>query len=165
LIDYRNTYIGGSADVVVDVSSLGTTLVDAWKKIIDHLSFQYEEDALIWKIAKVSKTFSLAKSYVRDTETTDGSLTALTTGTPLLMTIEVPTFSGVDSVDVALWYGTAFNPTDLSNAAAIGVTITGDGTTFTIDNDRECKIYFSKPTSATLSYVIDYPTYNEVIAV
>lgn len=165
LIDYQYTYIGGKDDIVIDISSLSTDLQDAWKKIIDHHTFQYEENALIFKIEYFSKTFSLAKSYVRDSESTDGTLTAILAGTPLILRIEVPTFTSVNFIEIPLWYDQDFDPSDLSAAAAIGVSISGNGESFTIDNDRECRLFFIKPTTEILQYIIDFPLINQIVPV
>jgi hypothetical protein len=144
---------------------LSAARLEAFCKVIDNSTYAIELGALIWKIKLASKTFNLESSYVRDRLATDGTLTAMPDGTPIKVRFEIPGFSTTTTREIDLWYNTAFNPTDVADLLDLGITLTGDGSEFTIANTIECKVTFRKPTGATDAYVIDYANGSTTIAV
>lgn len=157
-------YADGSPSYMVDVATFDTTYLEAFKKTVDKMLYGLEENALIWRIVKSTKTYILINSYVRDNVSTARPLTAIPDGTPLRVRFEIPGFSSSNYREIDLWYNEDFNPTDLTLLAEIGITLTGNGQEFTIANDVECKVSFSKPTSATEIYIIEDDYYNDIIA-
>lgn len=158
-------YSDGSADAIIDLGTLSAARLEAFCKVIDNSTYEFESGALIWKIKLASKTFNLESSYVRDRLATDGTLTAMPDGTPIKVRFEIPGFSSTTAREIDLWYNTAFNPTDVADLLDLGITLTGDGSEFTIANTIECKVTFRKPTGATDAYVIDYANGSTTIAV
>lgn len=158
-------YSDGSADAIIDLGTLSAARLEAFCKVIDNSTYEFEAGALIWKIKLASKTFNLESSYVRDRLATDGTLTAIPDGTPIKVRFEIPGFSSTTAREIDLWYNTAFNPTDVADLLDLGITLTGDGSEFTIANTIECKVTFRKPTGATDAYVIDYANGSTTIAV
>jgi hypothetical protein len=158
-------YSDGSADAIIDLGTLSAARLEAFCKVIDNSTYAIELGALIWKIKLASKTFNLESSYVRDRLATDGTLTAMPDGTPIKVRFEIPGFSTTTTREIDLWYNTAFNPTDVADLLDLGITLTGDGSEFTIANTIECKVTFRKPTGATDAYVIDYANGSTTIAV
>lgn len=166
IVSVKNDYsdaVDGSA--TIDISAVDSSTVDAFKLVVDAFTWPIEENALVWKIKYAAKTFDLSQSYVRDQESTDGSLTAIADGTPIKLRFEVATFSGVDFVEIDLWFNQSFAPSDVTALERIGVFLSGNGIEFSFTNTKDLKVYFTKPTSATDIYVIDYPALNEVISV
>jgi len=148
----------------VVINDLSSDNLEAFKKVIDFMSFSVLEDAIIWNMELVDKTFYLAKSYVRDAEST-GTVTDVTVGTPLIVQFETPSFTVFNITELSLWYDQAFDPAELTALENVGITVTGDGKQFTIDNTIECKVYFKKPDAVTDVYVINNQALNQVIPI
>jgi len=153
-------------DYELDINSLDPDVIEAFKVVMDACSWVVEEDAFIWKIEKTAKTFNLESSYMRDVESTGGSLTAIADATPLVVVVEVPGFATARTAELSLWYNEPFDSGELDTIRdTLNVLITGDGAEFTIDNEIDCKIYFKKPTGVTDVYVIDNPYHDEIIEI
>jgi hypothetical protein len=147
----------------LNMNAMSSTYKEAFLKFIDTAVFSIEQDALVFKVIRTSKTFNLESSYIHDRLSTVIPLAAIDDGTPLTVTFEVAGFSENVQRTINLLYNQSFDPAEVTALAEIGIDLTGDGLEFTIDNSRECKVIFSKPTGATDIYVIDYV--NEIIAV
>lgn len=148
----------------VVINDLSSDNLEAFKKVIDFMSFSVLEDAVVWNIELVSKTFFLAKSYVRDAEST-ATLTDVPAGTPLIVQFETPGFTAFNITELSLWYDQNFDPAELEILRTAGIIITGNGTEFTVDNSIECKVYFKKPDAITDLYVINNQALNQVIPI
>ena len=140
-------------------------MLEGFLRVIDESTWQFEESALIWKIKLTDKTFNLEGSYVRERLATDGTQTAITDGTNLKARFEIPGFETTTYREIDVWYNSDFNPEDITALDEIGITLTGNGAEFTIDNLTECKVTFSKPVDSEDSYVIDYENGTTIIAV
>ena len=162
VIEYTNPYLNGSM-VEVDIAALTSTQRTKISDAIDVLTFPAEEDAFVFKIAKDGGDFDLAGCYVRDAESTSGTLTDLPNATPLIMKVEVAGFTSNPYREVVVYYDAEFNPDDVELLKEIDVDLTGDGLNFTLVPTNECRVSFRKPDAATETYVIVYNQYNEVI--
>lgn len=165
-VEVLNNYVSGSSEVyILDVYNLDATNKEAFYKTLDNATNYVEADALIWKIVRNGKIFSLNSSFVRDAVSTDGTLTKIPDGTPLKARFEIPGFLTNTIYEFVFWIAEDFNPVDVSALDAIGITLTGDGGYFTIDNLTECKVSFSVPSGVTDLYIIDDPNSATIIAV
>lgn len=147
---------------VINIADWDSDYIEAFKKVIDAVTFAVHENALVWKITETSKTFNLENSYVRDGLSTAGTLTALDDNTQIKARFEVPGFLGPTLVEIDVWYNAPFNPADIASLAAVGIAITGDGKAFTVANKTEFKLSFFKPTGAASNYVIYCPFRNKI---
>ena len=154
-INYVNNYAPeGDNEIDYKYSDLSTDEKEALNVLLDKLSFATETDALVFLIERDGKDFDLSNSYVRDAQSTVGPLTAMPDGSSLIMRVEVPGFSSNVVREVSVFYNEAFLTPDLDALAEIGVSITGTGERFLIDNDRECRISFLKPEIVSDFYII-----------
>ena len=151
------------ATSTLDILTMDSSYVEAFKKVIDTATFEVEAGVLVWNIYNDGRDFSLTDSYVRNSKDTSGTLTAISDGQPIKMRIEIPGFSSSNFREIDLWYNQDFNPTDLDLMLEIGVTITGNGANFNIANTIDCKMSFSKPTAITDTYFVNFPTINDII--
>jgi hypothetical protein len=165
IVDVVDNYVNPETVLSLDIFDLDATNKEAFYKTLDNANHLIEADALIWKIVRDGKIFSLNSSFVRDAVSTDGTLTKIPDGTPLKARFEIPGFVTNTVVEIDLWIAEAFNPTDLTALDVIGVSITGDGGYFTIDNTTDCKVSFSVPSGATDLYIIDDPESATIITV
>lgn len=166
-VDIVNNYQATDEPVTtIDVADLDSDYREALEKVVDLATWTIEgEDAKVFVIVQDGKMFNLEDSYVREETSTDGPLTALEEGTPLKVTFFTPGFDTENACVIDLWYGQAFNPVDVAALAAIGITLTGNGTEFTIANVIECKVAFSRPEVVTEVYVISYNLAGTIITV
>jgi hypothetical protein len=165
IVDVVDNYVNPETVYPLDIFDLDATNKEAFYKTLDNANHLIEADALIWKIVRDGKIFSLNSSFVRDAVSTDGTLTKIPDGTPLKARFEIPGFVTNTIVEIDLWIAEAFNPTDLTALEAIGIEITGDGGYFTIDNATDCKVSFSVPSGATDLNIIDDPESATIITV
>lgn len=149
----------------LDVNALGSTEIEAFKKVVDFCSHKFEEDGFVWIVGLTGKTFDLSNSYVRNSVSTERPLTEMTASKPLIVRFEIPAFGVFRIVDLSLWYGDDFLTPELDELVDNGITVTGNGTEFTIDNTVECKVHFIKPTAVTDLYFISNPNNDIVITV
>jgi len=165
IVDVVDNYVNPETVLPLDIFDLDATNKEAFYKTLDNANHLIEEDALIWKIQRSGKIFNLNNSFVRDAISTDGTLTKIPDGTPLKARFEVPGFLVNTVVEIDLWIAEDFNPTDLTALDAIGISITGDGGYFAIDNTTDCKVSFGVPAAATDLYIIDDADASTVITV
>lgn len=160
-----NAYNGDlSAEAEIDVSAMDADTLEAFKKVVDHITYAFEATYPVVKVAydDVAKEFDLTASYLRSAVST-ASPAALADGTPILMRVEFPGFEANTFVEAELPYNEAITLATDDALKAAGITFTGTGALFTIENERECKIYFSKPAAVSGKYVIDYPAQETII--
>lgn len=162
-VKMQNAFITGAPeDIIVDVVDFDSTYREAFLKTVDQLLFTTCENATVWKVARDAKTFNLENSYVRSALVSGVATGVLTTGVPLRVKFEVPGFLTSLQREIDLWYNDDFNPVDVAALDEIGVTLTGNGSEFTIANLVETKVSFSKPVGVSGLYVINYD--NEIVA-
>jgi hypothetical protein len=165
-IDVINNYFQTQPDlVVIPFSLLGATYQEAFLKVIDQSTFAVESNVKIWNIVKTGKSFDLTDAKVRNAIDTNALTTFVDDGTPIKLKIEVPGFSSTNYREIDLWYNQSLNPADVTSMLEIGITITGNGTAFTIANEIECKVTFSKPTIITDAYLINYSDSETIIPI
>lgn len=165
-VEVLNNYVPNDTDMyVLDLNDLDATNKEAFYKTLDNATHLIEADALIWKIKRTAKVFDLNDSFLRDAVSTSGTLTKIPDGTPLKARFEIPGFEVNTIHEFVFWIAEDFNPTDLTALDAMGITVTGDGGYFEIDNLTDCKVSFSVPSGVTDVYIIDDPNANQVIAV
>lgn len=148
---------------ILDLDDLDSTGLNAMYNVLDNASFLIESAALIWKVERDGLDFDLTNSFIRDVTSTTGSLTAIPDNTQLKARFEIPGFETSNYREIDLWYNEDFNPTDLVLLREIGIELTGNGGAFTIANDTDCKVNFSKPSGVTDVYVIDDPNSATII--
>jgi hypothetical protein len=163
IVDVVDNYVNPETVLPLDIFDLDATNKEAFYKTLDNANHLIEADALIWKIVRDGKIFSLNSSFVRDAVSTDGTLTKIPDGTPLKARFEIPGFVTNTVVEIDLWIAEDFNPTDLTALEVIGIEITGDGGYFEITNTVDCKVSFSKPAAATELYIIVDDEQNTII--
>ena len=154
-------YMGETS--VIDLNDYTTGVKNAFKTVVDAVTFGYEENALVFFIEKDGGDFTLTESYVRDRQDTSGVLTDLDDATPLMMRVETPGFTANPFREVVVYYNAAFDPADIDLLDEIGVTLTGNGASFTLVPSTECKVSFYKPSASTDQYVINFDKQNETI--
>jgi len=166
-LDIENKYAVSSLETAtIDIASLTLDERESFKQVFDIITYQFEQDALVFKVNKTGKTFSIADSYIRDVVSTVKPQTEIEDGTPMILRFEVSGFTENKSFELSSWYGEDFLSTELTDLEAeLGIIITGNGTEFTIDNALETKLSFIKPSSVTLNYIIDNPYINEIIPI
>jgi hypothetical protein len=165
LVDLSQTFVGGTDEVIsVNVFDFSVADIAAFKKVVDAFTNVVAVGNTIWKVIKTDKEFDLSASYVRsDINSADGD--EIANGTPLLVRFETPGFSTFNFRVISLWYNQSFNPADITILEEIGVTITGNGKTFEITNEVECRVNFLVPTvGGPYNYVIRNDYANEIIA-
>ena len=155
VVELSTTYMGSVVEKSVLVSDLSAGDKASLKEVIDALTFELEEDAIVWKIAYDTKAFDLSKSYLRDAKDTT-ALGELDVDTPLIVVFEFAYFAGNKTFELSLWYDNSFLTPELDDLEDMGVTITGDGKAFAIDNAVDVRVSFKKPTAATELYIIDF---------
>lgn len=160
--EYSN---GISESVVVDVKAFSGTEVTAFALVMDALTINLEQDAKIFTITETAKVFNLENSYVRSAKSTAGTITAIPTGTPLIVQIETPGFTVFNVFELSLWYNQVFNPTELSALRDLGIIVIGNGAEFTVDNSVQCRVYFKKPDAIRDPYIINNAALNQIIPV
>jgi hypothetical protein len=165
-IEYVNNYASDLAgSQVFKYSDLSTDEKESLNVVLDKLSFTAESSAIVFNVNRTAKTFDLSDSYVRDAQSTETPLTAVTDGQSLLVRFEVPGFTVNTVREISLFYNEDFLTTDLDDLAEIGITITGNGESFTIDNDRECRVTFLKPELVVDDYIINDVNASQTIEV
>lgn len=165
-IEFINNYgpeLGASA--LLKYSDLSTDEKEALNVVLDKLTYEIEGGAYVFTIDRSGKTFDLSSSYVRDAQSTEAPLTAMTTGQSLVVRFEIPGFTTNAFREISLFYNDDFLTTDLDELAEIGISITGNGQSFTIANDVECKVTFFKPEVVTETYIINDVEFSNIIAV
>lgn len=162
---FQNKYSDDlDATATLKYSNLSTDEKEALNVVLDKLSYYVEPDAVIFNIVRDGKEFDLSTSHVRSAQSTE-TPTAVTDGQSLLVRFEVPGFTVNTIREISLFYDQDFLTGDLDDLAEIGISITGNGKAFTIDNDRECRVTFLKPETITDLYVINDIAATEIIAV
>ena len=164
-ISFENNYSDDApATESLKYSDLSTDEKEALNVVIDRLSFSTEANAFVFNVIRTAKTFDLSESFVRDTPSTAGTLTVVPDGQSLVVRFEVPGFTENTLREISLFYNQDFLTTDLDDLAEIGISITGDGEAFTIDNDRECRVTFLKPELVSDLYIINDVEASQIIA-
>jgi hypothetical protein len=153
-IELENVYLNEPAFPVV-FEDLSSNEQEGLLRVLDFQTFAAEENAIIWEIEQVGKVFDLTSSFVRDNKDTD-TRTAITTGQSLIATFEIPGFDVNPSREVVLFYNDDFNPSDLDDLAELGITLTGNGSGFTVSNTTDCRVTFRKPGAVSEVYIINY---------
>lgn len=161
-VEVLNNCQDGETVNILDLADLDSTNLEAFYKVVDQTTFLYEQSAYVFRIEKVDHAFELTNSYIRDVLNTDAT-SGMINGQPLKMRVEIPGFAGTNSREIDLWYNENFNPADLDLLAEIGVNLVGDGSSFVLNNSIECMVSFSRPSSITDLYAIDFPLKDEVI--
>lgn len=150
---------------ILHVSDFSSTEKTALYRILDKGSQLYEMSAKIVVVKKDGKTFNLEDSFVRDTEAVvKVDRTVLPDETPIKLRLEIPGFASNNFRELELLYNSDFSTEAIGLADELGISITGNGAEFTIDNSVECKISFHAPDGLEASYVIDFPEAKDVIA-
>ncbi|MBC7523508.1 MAG: hypothetical protein H7239_03615 [Flavobacterium sp.] len=163
-IDVVNNYFPVQPDLtVIAFSILDAAYKEAFLKVIDQATFAVEGNVKVWNIVKNGKSFDLTDAKIRDQINTESLTTYVDDGTPIKLKIEVPGFSSSNFREIDLWYNQTLNPADVALLAEIGITITGNGTVFSIANAIECKVSFAKPTAILDVYLINYTEANTII--
>lgn len=162
-VDVIDNYVDIGSSTVLDLNDLDSDNKEAFCKALDNSNYLIEENALVWKIKRNGKIFNLNNSFVRDTVSTSGTLTKIPDGTPLKARFEIPGFITNTVVEIDLWIGESFNPTDLVALSDIGISIDGDGGYFEITNAIDCKVSFGVPSGVTDLYIVDDAAASNII--
>ena len=164
-IVFVNNYMPDSVlNVDFKYSDLSTDEKESLNKLLDFASFSIESDAIVFIVKRNEKEFDLSSSYVRDVKSTASPLTELTIGQSLLVRFEVPGFLQNTVREISLFYDEDFLTTDLDLLDEIGITLTGNGKVFEIENAVECKVSFLKPEIITDNYVISDELSNQILS-
>lgn len=165
-IQLVNNY-SAEAEVLTDLkySDLDAGEKEDFDSLLDRLTWEIEVNAIVWNIVRTGKEFDLTTSYVRDEESSMPPATALTTGQALVVRFEIPGFETGTVRELNLFYNDDFNPAELTDLLDIGITVTGDGSVFTITNTIECKVSFYKPELVVDFYIINDVGQNDIIPV
>lgn len=162
-IALENTYTD-LPETTISVNDMDSDTLDALKKLMDTCTETFEEGAYEFIIKLDSKGFDLADSYIRDTVDIIKPLTQIPDGTPLMARFEIPGFGENTFRDVTVYYNEDFDPVELLALAEIGITLTGDGSSFMIANTVDCRAMFFKPETAGESYIIDFDGDGQILA-
>jgi hypothetical protein len=155
-IEFVNEYAGSlDATTSIVINDLLSGDLASLKTIIDLLTIEIENDALLFNLSLDGKSINLEDSYIRNIKDTSGVLTPIANGTPLIVRFEIPGFDASKTYDLTLFYNQAFNPAEITELEVqLGIFVTGNGAKFTFRNEAQCKVNFLKPITATESYVI-----------
>lgn len=166
-IDRTTIHADTTIDVVNNYASEGLPLntfkysdlsgpeQEALNVVLDKLTYETEGGAIVWNVVRTDKVFDLRDSYVRDDQSTELPLTDVPDGSALIVRFEVAGFIENTFREVSLWYNEDFLTPDLDALLEIGITITGDGASFEITNDLQCKVSFIKPDAVSDFYIIN----------
>ena len=148
------------------IATMDADTLEAFKKVMDVFTYRFEQGFPVVKIGynPTDKTFSLEKSYLRNAVST-AALPVLPAGFPVTVRFEFSGFVVNEVVEVTALYGQAFSNGEVNKLVKAGVILSGNGTEFTIENSRECKVYFSKPDGVEGQYIIQYPEPELIIPV
>jgi hypothetical protein len=146
--------------------------IEVLKNMIDIATWQHQEDAIVYKcvLDDGTKTFDFSESYVRDSKSTSGTLTSVTTGQVLQAVFTTPGINGTVQTTVELPYGNPLSSGDLLLLRNVGLIIddiasTGDNLIIETQN-VPFKVSFYKPASETsIEYVIDFNLTNTIIEI
>jgi hypothetical protein len=164
-VDVMNRYSAQLApEYVVDLAEdFSVDELNAFKKVIDRITYYQQEDAVVWVLKRDAKVFSLSSSYVRSGVNTK-DLNELNDGVALILNIETDGFLSTHSKQLSLWYNQAFNSVELEELKMIGIDITGNGRSFTIANTQELRITLMRPNGVSLVYLFNADE-NDLIVV
>lgn len=153
-IVYSQFFRNGDEVITVDASSWSTSDQNALKRVIDLLTWSNCANSVIWKVVRNDKEFDLGESYIRSNVDSNDS-DKLLNGTPLKVRFETPGFNSYNTRIIDLWYNQVFNPSDIDLLSEMGITISGNGRLFQINNDVECRVSFQVPSiGGPYNYVI-----------
>jgi len=152
------------ATQIVSINDMDSTQLEAFKVVMDQLTFGLENEALIWNIERSIKAFFLAKSYVRTAEDTSTTPDDIPDGSAIIVRFEIPGFETNKIFDLSLWYNQDFSPTELTDLEdQLQITVTGNGLTFNVASESDFRISFIKPEIVTDVYVINSDSDNVII--
>lgn len=136
----------------------------AFKKVVDFFSYGLEAGCPVIAVEydSVNKVFDLTKSYLRSEISTEIP-TSLDNGLLISLRFEFAGFLINDFVDVELFYNQPFSSEDVAALSHYGISLTGSGKIFSIENSSDCRVYFSKPQNVVGRYIIDYPANYTII--
>lgn len=146
-----------------NLGELNPTELEGFLSFLDYATMTFQGNAVIWIIETTAKNFDLSQSYVRVDTTTERPLTPVDAATPLKVRFDVPGFAANNFREITLWYAEDFDPDDLLLLEEIGITLTGNGTSFSIENIIDCKVSFSRPEVIEIPYIINFDKSNEII--
>lgn len=142
------------------------------KNVIDIATWIHSEDALIWKINydELTKTFDLSGSYVRDSATTSGTLTAITAGQYINAVFVTPGLEGSIQTVIELPYGQSIDSADVTILNNLGIEIddiASTGNNLIINVQKvPYRVFFTKPNKYNLlNYVVDFNYKNKNIEI
>ncbi len=163
-IDIVNNYASeGLALNTFKYSDLSAPEQEALNVVLDKLTFETEGGAIVWNVVRTDKVFDLTTSYVRDAQSTETPLTDVPDGSALTVRFEVAGFIENTFRELSLWYNDDFLVPELDALAEIGITLTGDGASFEITNDLQCKVSFLKPGAVSDFYIINDVEQSQII--
>jgi len=152
------------ASQIVSINAMDATQLEAFKVVVDQMTFTIEADALVWNIERVVKDFYLAKSYVRTAEDTTTTPDDIPDGSALIARFEIPGFETNKIFDLSLWFNQDFSPTELTALEdELQIVVTGDGLQFNVVSETDFKISFIKPDALLDVYVINSDSDNVII--
>lgn len=150
--------------LILNAKDLSPTELSYFLSTLDNSTYLFQADAFIFNIGLLGKDFSLDQSYQRDAVSTERPLTALPTDTPIIARFDIPGFELNSFRELTVRYGSAFDPDELDLLAEIGISVSGNGTYFSITNTIECKVSFYKPAVALENYIINFDGENTIIS-
>lgn len=147
---------------LVQLRDVSPSFTNAIKSIYDAATWQLEKtESKVIVVERLSGYYNLSGSYVR----VDESLTeneSIPDGTAIHVVITFPGFESSTEYEFDIWYGQAFNPSDVNALLAKGLALTGDGSEFEISSVIPYKIRFSKPEITLEKWVIADPNSNNI---
>jgi hypothetical protein len=162
-ITVKNNYTAPFGETAVLVNELNASYLEAFKKVIDYCSYKVEQGGYYFLVEKVNKNFSLQNSYYRNEIDTSSTHLPIPGGKALLFLFEIPGFGISEIIPVSAWFGTPFLQDDIDLLATKGITLTGDGDVFEIENVVPVRLKIVKPEVVTDKYIIINNFENETI--
>lgn len=147
----------------LSVNGLDSATLAALYKLTDACSYTFEDGGYVFVVRMSGKGFDLTDSYIRDAADIVKPMPAIPDGTPLMVRFEIPGFGENSFREIPAYYNTAFDPMDLISLSEIGISLTGDGSAFTVTNSTDCRVGFFKPDTSPERYIIDYDGEGQVI--
>lgn len=163
-IEITNEYAAQIATVTqLSINGLTSDELEALLTVINLLTGTFEIGSYVFSVVKNEKTFSLTDSYFRDAAEIPKPAIEIPDGTTLIARFEIPGFEINSFREIPLYFNVDFDPADLIVLEEIGITLTGNGSEFTVSNETDCKVSFRKPEASEIEYIIDFQMYNEII--
>jgi hypothetical protein len=154
-IEVVNSYINATPQLAV-YGDIPTAYKTAMKEAIDYTTYLNEDPALVFHVAFDGTTHTMT-GYDRTGIPSTG--TAIDENDVLIAVFQIAWLNGkADRLELPLTLkeGVALDTTEVSDLADKGITVSGNGQSFTISNDTPYLLQCVRPPGETQTYIINH---------